>query len=533
MKITPNLNTDARYYYNAVQLGLPLDLELCIAKDDMVFSFLDAIKGVNLRKYVRNIRSNNTNSHDKAVLLRTALFGYMANKRSLDELEEACKTDIRFMMLSRQENPSHMAFQRMFSELTETIEDIFFEISSYIAKEKMECNLDEQYVDGTKIEANANKNTFVYKTRIINAKARLNFNITDQIVKLNHRYGYNSRIQKEYAAQEIGYICQYLLEVMIQQGIEIKYGKGQRKEEIQRFYDEFLAYYQKLGEYEYWLSVLGERNSCSKTDLDATFMATKWDYYNQSGQTRACYNSQISVCGGIIVNAGVYQNPADTLTWQDFMEKYKRHHGSYPKWPVADAGYGSYDNYFYNIKRGIELVQKYNMYGKKEDKEFKKKKFHTLNWPENEEGYKICPAGRVFDQYVRDSQRTTPRGNLSISNMYCEKEKCEGCRYRKDCLKEDKTKQIGINTVQGEFHTIVDKNLNSEKGKEMRKQRSIQVEGAFGVIKQNMKFTRFTRRGMKNVKMEFYLICLGYNFRKYHYYRLLNRNNNLTENLMN
>ena len=126
-----------------------------------------------------------------------------------------------------------------------------------------------------------------------------------------------------------------------------------------------------------------------------------------------------------------------------------------------------------------------------------------MNWPENEEGYKICPAGRVFDQYVRDSQRTTPRGNLSISNMYCEKEKCEGCRYRKDCLKEDKTKQIGINTVQGEFHTIVDKNLNSEKGKEMRKQRSIQVEGAFGVIKQNMKFTRFTRRGMKNVKWNF------------------------------
>ncbi len=533
MKITPNLNTNARYYYNAVQLGMPLDLELWIDKKDMVFSFLDAIEGVDLSKYVKPIRSNNTNSHDRCVLLRTALFGYMINRRSLDELEELCKTDIRFMMLSKQGNPSHMAFQRMFSGLNETIEDIFFEISSHIAKEKMECDLNEQYIDGTKIEANANKNTFVYKTRIINAKEKLNFKITEKILELNYRYGYDYKIRKEYAAQEIGYICQYLMEVMVQQGIEIKYGKGQRKEETQRFYDDFLTYYLKLEEYEYWLYILGERNSCSKTDLDATFMATKWDYYNQSGQTRACYNCQISVSGGIIVNAGVYQNPGDTLTWQDFMEQYKRHHGSYPRWPVADAGYGSYDNYFYNIKRGIELVQKYNMYGKKEDKEFKKKKFHALNWPENKEGYKVCPAGRTFDQYVRDSYHNTPRGNLSISRMYREKEKCEGCQFRKDCLKEDKPRHIGINAVQEEFQSTVDRNLNSEAGKEMRRQRSIQVEGAFGVIKQNMKFTRFTRRGMKNVKMEFLLVCLGYNFRKYHYYRILNRNNNLSKGLMN
>ena len=126
MKNTTNSNLNARYYCNAVQLGLPLDFELLIDKKDMVFSFLDAIEGVDLSRYVKQIRSNNTNSHDRGVLLRTALFGYMVNKRSLDELEEACKTDIRFMMLSQNERPSHMAFQRLFRELTDTIEDIFF-----------------------------------------------------------------------------------------------------------------------------------------------------------------------------------------------------------------------------------------------------------------------------------------------------------------------------------------------------------------------------------------------------------------------
>lgn len=63
-------------------------------------------------------------------------------------------------------------------------------------------------------------------------------------------------------------------------------------------------------------------------------------------------------------------------------------------------------------------------------------------------------------------------------------------------------------------------NLSSEFGKELKKQRSIQAEGALGVIKEDMNFTRFTRRGLSNAKMEFLLVCLGYNFKKYHKNRI-------------
>ena len=63
-------------------------------------------------------------------------------------------------------------------------------------------------------------------------------------------------------------------------------------------------------------------------------------------------------------------------------------------------------------------------------------------------------------------------------------------------------------------------NLSTEFGKELKKQRSIQAEGAFGVIKQDMKFIRFTRRGIENAKMEFLLVCLGYNLKKFHLHRL-------------
>lgn len=389
-----------------------------------------------------------------------------------------------------------MAFQRLTCELTETIDDIFFDISHHIAKDLMLCDMEVQYIDGTKIEANAHKNSFVYKKRIINAEYRLFPKISDYIFELNFRYGYNYPVKKEYSAQELGYICQYLMEIMILNQIEIKYGKGQRKHEIQQYYDIFLEYAIKLNEYEYWLNIMQDRNSCSKIDHDATFMATKWDYYNQSGVTRPCYNCQIAVSGGIIVNSEVYQNAGDTVTWKDFMNRYKKATGTYPKWPVADAGYGSYDNYFFNIIKGMKLVQKYNMYGKKHDKHFQKRKYVTYNWETTETGFKVCPEGRIFNQYAGDYYTYTRSGNLQIKQKYNEINKCKGCQFKTECLKSQ-YKTITKDVVQEEFQKEVDQLFSTEVGKEMKRQRSIQVEGAFGVIKQDFKFTRFSRRGMK------------------------------------
>ena len=98
------------------------------------------------------------------------------------------------------------------------------------------------------------------------------------------------------------------MELMVSEYIEPVYGRGRRKNDIQRWYDLFLEYYMKLDEYEYWLSVIGkDRNSCSKTDHDATMCATKMDYYCNTGLSRPCYNAQIAVSDGIIVNADLFQ----------------------------------------------------------------------------------------------------------------------------------------------------------------------------------------------------------------------------------
>ena len=126
----------------------------------------------------------------------------------------------------------------------------------------------------------------------------------------------------------------------------------------------------------------------------------------------------------------------------------------------------------------------------------------------------------VFDEYT--GERYDESGEyLKIIQRYKSKNTCAGCPHREECCKgKGENKTVSRNAVLDEFYAFVDENLSSEFGKDLKKQRSIQAEGAFGVIKEDMKFTRFTRRGIEKVKMEYLLVCTGYNLKKYHKYRL-------------
>lgn len=507
--------------YNALQLSLPIDLGLKIEPNDEVVSFLKALEGVNLKKFLVRKERRGRKGYDNVRLLKVILFARMNNVSETRKIADLCKHDIRFMYMMEEEKPSHMTFERLLVNYLQCdIDEIFFELTNKITNE-LAVDKTIQYIDGTKIEANANKYSFVYKTRILNARKRLFSKITNAIITFNMEKGFNFPYQNVYCAQEIGYIAQYIMELMVKENINVVYGKGKRKHEIQRWYDLFLEYALKLDEYEYWLNIIGkDRNSCSKTDQDATMCATKMDYYCNTGLSRPCYNAQIAVSEGIITNADLFQKPADTKTFIPFIERYFEYNQEYPKYPMADAGYGSYDNYMFCLEKGMELVMKYPMYAKKNEPKFKKKLFNPMNWENNEEGYKVCPNGNVFNQYLNDKIDESGKYPRIVQRLTSSKE-CQDCPNKRECCKSRTGKRtISRDVVLNEFYQIVDDNLSTEEGKELKKQRSIQVEGAFGVIKENMKFTKFTRRGLRNAKMEFLLVCIGYNLKKYHQYRL-------------
>ena len=266
--------------------------------------------------------------------------------------------------------------------------------------------------------------------------------------------------------------------------------------------------------YEKSLNICGDRNSYSKTDHDATMMNMKYDYYNQTGVFKPGYNLQIGVSDEYIMHMDIFSNPTDTKTYIPFMKKYKKRYGCYPKWPIGDAGYGSYDNLLFNVINGMELGLKYNYYAKKNTEEFKKKIYNQMNWEYDEKGFKVCPQGHSFN-IEKEEKWNTAGEYLQISSVF-ECGKCHDCKVKEKCTKAKEQRKIQINYALNEMQDKVDENLATEEGKEMKKQRSIQSEGTFGIIKQNMDYVRLKRRGNINVKTELLLIGIAYNIRKYH-----------------
>jgi hypothetical protein len=276
-----------------------------------------------------------------------------------------------------------------------------------------------------------------------------------------------------------------------EQKIEIKTGKGSRKTHLQRDYEFINASITKLNEYEKHLSIIGsDRNSYAKTDIDATFMHLKEDHMRNS-QLKPAYNIQIGVSDEYIMHLDIFNDRSDYKTFIPFIEGYYKRYGKYPKYPVADAGYGGLTNYRYLRSHNMELYQKYGMYSKDtSDKKRMNDPYFTLNLVKDKTDYIATNGDRLVYQYKNN------RGN--------------------DVYQLPNGKQKEINAENTDYQKEVINNLNSDKGIHLRIQRSIQVEGAFGIIKEVFKLRRFRRKGTQNVKLEFYLTAIGYNLDKYY-----------------
>ena len=499
-------NPKLQLEYKPVQLILPVNYEHIIDDCDPVVSFREVIGGLNLRKYIKTSRKGR-HDYDPETLLQLILFGFMENKRSLRQLEKACQVDVRFMYLGKGIKPSFMTFQRFIDEkLTESIDDIFYAINQYLIQ-KENINTDILHVDGTKIEANAHKFSFVWRKAVVKHQARLFLKISKVLKEVEDKLKYPSEIKDTYQAEDIEKLC-YVLELQAEKsGIGYVYGKGSRKHPIQRYHELLKEYVLKLKEYQTHLNICGERNSYSKTDHDATFMHGKEDYYSKTGIFKAYYNVQIGVSDEYILHYGIYSNPTDTKTWMPFFDEFFRRYRYYPRTPVADAGYGSYDNYMYNLIHGMRLSMKYNMFSKEDETSFAKKLYHIKNMKLEGESL-ISADGQVYHYSHEYEER---RGTYpSIKQIYIHQSWDES--FKEKGIPKKISRDIVLNQMQDEARKL----LKSEEGISLRIRRSIEVEGAFGDIKANCEYTRIQRRGRQRVQTEICLVLIGYNLKKYH-----------------
>ena len=491
-------------------------LDIC----DPVLAFDEIMEEIGIEQFLEPVgyKPVGRPGYCRVNMLKTILFGFMdKGYASLRELEDRCRVNMRYMYLMDGDTPSYHCFSDFINdELTDTIDNIFQAVTNYII-EKDHVDMQHIYIDGSKFEANANKYSFVWRKGTEKSRYKLFAKITALLEEINEGLtcmGLHVETNTEYTPE---YLEEITLRYAMLTGIDpgsFVHGKGHRRTAEQRHYEKLEEYRKKLSEYVEKLSICGEnRNSYSKTDHDATFMRMKRDYMGND-QLLPAYNIQFGVADEYIVVNDVMQYRSDMDCFIPLMEKFKGQYGFYPKYPVSDAGYGSFNNYIYCQEHGMEKYMKFPMYRKEtKDEKYRSDPFRAVNFKTNENGAMVCPNGKEF----KFAYRKPVKGNLyGRQEEIYECEDCRGCPYAEKCKKGEGNRTVHMNQELTAMHKEVLDNLECVHGALLRMNRSIQAEGTFGILKYDRWYKRIVRRGLESVRLELNLVSIGHNLYKYY-----------------
>ena len=234
-----------------------------------------------------------------------------------------------------------------------------------------------------------------------------------------------------------------------------------------------------------------------------------------NGQTKPGYNIQIATENQYITNYGIYWRPTDQGTLIPFMTTFSERYGIQSSKAVADSGYGSEQNYVWMEENGIEAFVKYNMFHAEDKRKYTDNPFLVQNLYYNaEENYYVCPMGQHME-HIGDVQSKSDLGYVSTVSRY-RAQNCAGCPLRCLCYKgKGNRRVIEVNHRSNAFRAKAKERLTSEEGLYHRSRRPIEPEAVFGDIKYDHGFKRFRLRGNEKVKVEFGLVALAHNLRKY------------------
>ena len=381
---------------------------------------------------------------------------------------------------------------------------------------------DAIFIDGTKIEACANKYTFVWKKAVSKNLERLLSKLADFVAECEELYGIKLVYENKVKIKHVKKLRKKLYALKQEENIEFVHGCGKRKTPIQRSIEKLEEYLDKLKEYTQKIHTCGKRNSYSKTDKDATFMRMKEDAM-KNGQLKPGYNVQHGVDSEYIVWLTVGDQPTDTTTLIPFIKSMENFlYFKYFK-IVADAGYESEENYVYIKENGQLSYIKPANYEISKTRKYKNDISRIENMDYNELGdYYTCKNNKklTVNKIVKRKSKT---GYISEKTIYTS-EDCSNCHHKSKCIKghncktplEERVKNLETSKL---FNMLRKENLErivSEEGCELRMNRSIQAEGSFAEIKQDMGFRRYLSKGKKNVLAESILLAMAHNINKLH-----------------
>ncbi|MFE6079020.1 transposase [Paenibacillus sp. NPDC057886] len=234
--------------------------------------------------------------------------------------------------------------------------------------------------------------------------------------------------------------------------------------------------------------LLGTRNSFSKTDPDATFKGRPHEKW--SAQTRI----QCTDRNRKPIHLGVQRTPRQGgyPCFQPHMEKARQMLGNPPQTVIADAGYGSEENYAY-LEKNVGKIE---------------------NWTYNEtEDTWTCPAGQML--HFRKESKETLESGYEVRKRHYRSGTCEGCPLKERCTKAAGNREVVVSLERLRYQEQARQILRSEEGYALSVQRMTEPESVFGQLKNNRGFRRFLLRGMEKVTLEVGWLSLAHNLLKH------------------
>ena len=492
-----------------MQVVMPLDVGLQIEAEDKVRTLIEVTERLDYRRLNRTYQRRPRRGEATAKqMFQVVVLGFMLGQYTTRKIESACRNDIRFMyLLQGKRAPEHSKIARFVKEHLrgEVAEDLFYQMVTLLY-EQGEIAYENLYVDGTKIEANANRYSFVWAKSTNTYEARAD----EKQAMLQERIRVEYGIVDESAEE----LLQALEGIRKAQNICFVHGRGKRKTQLQRDMEELETLLLRKEKYAGYQATFRGRNSFSKTDPDATFMRMKEDHM-KNGQLKPGYNLQLGVEGGYIAGVDVCAERSDELALLGLLERMdaslKRRHGAI----VADAGYESEENYKRLNERGQAAYIKPQNYERSKTRKYRSNPYRTENLPyDTETDSYTCPAGNVFER-IYETTRKSKSGYESNITVY-ECFHCEGCPHKSLCTKAKGNRRLQISREFLALRKESYDRITTDWGKTLRMNRSIQAEGAFGVLKEDYGFRRFLRRGVVNVFTEVLLYAMAYNLSRLH-----------------
>jgi transposase len=513
------------YVMNQAAL-LPASYEEKIPEKHLVRVVNEAIEKMDVSALLAKYKGGGTSSYHPKMMLKVLVYAYAKRIYSSRRIAEALRENIYFMWISGENYPDFRTINDFRgSRMKVMIGEVFSQVLQYLIAGGY-VKLENYFLDGTKIEADANKHKVVWAKRRENYEKR----VQEQIQELlKHIEQVNEEEQAEYGEEDLEELGESgpkevdseLLQKTVDKINQILRDRLRDKkassaqQAVKKLEKDCLV---RLKKYEEQEKMLRGRNSYAKTDPDASCMRMKEDRGAEKPWPKPAYNVQIGTEGQFIVGFSVHGRAGDTACLIPHLENLRTHFGHLPKNIVTDAGYGSEENYAYLEEHALGNYLKYNTFYQdthhfRKPELLRKRQFLAENFEYDQDKDEfICPAKqRLLSQST--SRITTDNGYLTNRRIY-ECKQCSECPLKPECTKAKGNRTIRISFRLREYRNQARANLTTEAGQQLREKRSTEVETVFGIVKHNMGFRRFHLRGQDKVTTEWGLVSIAHNMKK-------------------